>query len=413
MDIGKVKYWKHSSNTNFVLINQKESPLISIDLWCKAGISFEEDGKEGIAHFLEHMLFKGSDKLIPGEFDLKIESLGGSSNASTGFDDVHYYILIPRERIKESLNLLINLVFKPKFDINEFNLEKEVVIEEILQCHDQPDDLLNNIFLNRIWGNHPYGKSILGKEKSIKLFTVEDIIEFHESHYIEKNICIAIAGNLPEDIYEILNDCQIKYKKNNLINKNIKLKPKIRKGVEKISFDKIQFSRIFNAWRIETKRDQRILLGYEILVSILADGRNSKLVRPLKEENNLVESTIAYINSGEFGNLLIIETCCISENIDLVNTMIKEIINDILNPKDNFEKEILRAIRIIKSNYFFNLETSSQLTSYFGNHLLWGRINPHLELNEDLNYWKISNNFKDILKCFKEENFTFIVKKNK
>jgi len=202
----------------------------------------------------------------------------------------------------------------------------------------------------------------------------------------------------------------ITYNKNYFIENIREFKTSIRKGTEITNIDKIQFSRIFNAWKLEDTYDQKIILGYEILVSILADGRNSKLLRPLKEENNLVESIYAYINSGEFGSLLVIETCCIKDNIDLVNSIIKDIINDILNSKDNFEQEILKAIRIIKSNYFFNLETSSQLTSYFGNNLLWGRINPHSKLEEDLNYWKISDNFKNVLECLKEENFNFIVK---
>ena len=410
MNVGDVSYYTHSSKTRCVFVDNKELPLISIDIWCKAGSSFEEVDKNGTAHFLEHMIFKGSDKLMPGEFDLKIESLGGSSNASTGFDDVHYYILIPRERVKESFEMLINLVLNPKLDIKEFILEKEVVIEEIMQYYDQPDDHISNLFLNRVWVNHPYRKSILGKKKCIESLKIKDIIEFHERQYIKENVCVAIAGNLPEDILEILNDCQITYNKNYFIENIREFKTSIRKGTEITNIDKIQFSRIFNAWKLEDTYDQKIILGYEILVSILADGRNSKLLRPLKEENNLVESIYAYINSGEFGSLLVIETCCIKDNIDLVNSIIKDIINDILNSKDNFEQEILKAIRIIKSNYFFNLETSSQLTSYFGNNLLWGRINPHSKLEEDLNYWKISDNFKNVLECLKEENFNFIVK---
>ena len=93
MNVGDVIYHTHSSKTRCVFVDNKELPLISIDIWCKAGSSFEDVDKNGTAHFLEHMIFKGSNKIMPGEFDHKIESLGGLSNASTGYDDVHYHVL--------------------------------------------------------------------------------------------------------------------------------------------------------------------------------------------------------------------------------------------------------------------------------------------------------------------------------
>ena len=93
MDLANIKYWKHPSKTNCVFVEESDSPLVSIDFWCKAGVSFEAKNKVGIAHSLEHMIFKGSKLLKPGEFDLKIETMGGFSNASTGYDDVHLSLI--------------------------------------------------------------------------------------------------------------------------------------------------------------------------------------------------------------------------------------------------------------------------------------------------------------------------------
>ena len=103
MNFGEIHYFTHSSKTKCVFVDNKELPLISIDIWCKAGASFEGDYKNGTAHFLEHMIFKGTHKIMPGEFDYKIESLGGISNASTGYDDAHYYVLIPQITLKNHL----------------------------------------------------------------------------------------------------------------------------------------------------------------------------------------------------------------------------------------------------------------------------------------------------------------------
>ena len=147
MNVGEINYYTHSSKTKCVFVDNKDLSLISIDIWCKAGSSLEEEGKNGTAHFLEHMIFKGSSKIMPGEFDHKIESLGGLSNASTGYDDVHYHVLIPPNNFKESLALLTNIVVSPIFNIEEFKKEKGVVIDEIKQQNDQPEEKLLITFL--------------------------------------------------------------------------------------------------------------------------------------------------------------------------------------------------------------------------------------------------------------------------
>ena len=115
-----------------------DSPLTCIDFWCQAGSSSERSGEEGIAHFLEHMVFKGSGRLAAGAFDEAIEALGGSSNAATGFDDVHFHVLIPPDRAAEALELLLELVLQPALDPQGFSTERDVVLEEIAQYATNP-----------------------------------------------------------------------------------------------------------------------------------------------------------------------------------------------------------------------------------------------------------------------------------
>ena len=179
MNLGEIHYYTNSNNTKCVFVDNKELPLISIDIWCKAGSSFEDFDKNGTAHFLEHMIFKGTSNILPGEFDHKIELLGGMSNASTGYDDVHYYVLIPQSNFKESLGLLTNIVLSPKININEFNKEKSVVIDEIKQQNDQPEEKLFNYFFKRVWQSNNYSKSILGTEESINFLDTYDLEKFH------------------------------------------------------------------------------------------------------------------------------------------------------------------------------------------------------------------------------------------
>ncbi len=412
MDLANVKYWKHPSKTNCVFVEENNSPLISIDFWFKAGISFEEKEKVGLAHFLEHMIFKGSKLLKPGEFDLRIEALGGFSNASTGYDDVHYYVDIPPSNVEEALSLLTNLVLFPKLNEKEFNLEKKVIIEEILQSQDQKDELIFNSFLKRVWIDHPYTKSILGEEENINRIEINDLFDFHNKYYIPTNSCIAIAGKLPKNYLEIFNNCEFReFRKELIDSKQICVDNKtIRKGREIAFFKDIEFSRIFMAWQLPYSKDQKNILGYEIISSILTDGRNSILNRILKEEKQIVESIYSGIQPGEFGSLFIIEASLEKKNLKKVEDIINNSLQNLLTNSD-FNNKIKKALRIVKSNYIFNLETSSQLSQFYGNHLLWGRLSPQIELSNNFKYWKSTENLRKLIKFLLKDKFTFIAYK--
>ena len=415
MNVGDVNYYTHSSKTRCVFVDNKELPLISIDIWCKAGSSFEDVDKNGTAHFLEHMIFKGSNKIMPGEFDHKIESLGGLSNASTGYDDVHYHVLVPPSNFKESLALLTNIVVAPDFNPDEFIKEKGVVIDEIKQQNDQPEERLFNYFLKRVWLSPNYANSILGTEHSIKNLEINDLVKFHSKHYTTEKICIAIAGNLSEEIYKIFEKSDLSGIKEspNLINLKNKPSLKIRNGRESVKFDNLEFSRIFMAWFIPNLNDQKNIIGLEILASILSVGRNSRLVKILKEDSNLVESVYVDVNAGELGGLFIMEASCESKDIDLVEKQINKTIDEISNCKALSLDEIKKAINIVKSNYIFNLETSTQLSSFFGNELLWGRKSSINNLESHLKYWNDLDNFKEITEYIRGEKFTLVASPGK
>ncbi|EEE40178.1 possible Zn-dependent peptidase [Prochlorococcus marinus str. MIT 9202] len=396
-------------------MDNKELPLISIDIWCKAGSSFEDVDKNGTAHFLEHMIFKGSNKIKPGEFDHKIESLGGLSNASTGYDDVHYHVLVPPSNFKESLALLTNIVVAPDFNPDEFIKERGVVIDEIKQQNDQPEERLFNYFLKRVWLSPNYGNSILGTENSIKKLEINDLVKFHSKHYNTEKICIAIAGNLSEEIYKTfeISDLSGINKSPNLINLKNKPSLKIRNGRESVKFDNLEFSRIFMAWFIPNLNNQKNIIGLEILASILSVGRNSRLVKILKEDSNLVESVYVDVNAGELGGLFIMEASCEFKDIDLVEKQINKTIDEISNCNALTLNEIKKAINIVKSNYIFNLETSTQLSSFFGNELLWGRKSSIHNLESHLNYWNDLDNFKEITEYIRGEKFTLVASSRK
>jgi len=275
--------------------------------------------------------------------------------------------------------------------------------------------------LKRVWLSPNYANSILGTEHSIKNLEINDLVKFHSKNYTTEKICIAIAGNLSEEIYEIFEKTDLSeinknliYKDSNSINlKKNKPTLKVRNGRELIRFDNLEFSRIFMAWFIPNLNDQKNIIGLEILASILSVGRNSRLVKILKEDSNLVESVYVDVNAGELGGLFIIEASCESKDINLVEKHINKTIDEISNCKALTLNELRKAINIVKSNYIFNLETSTQLSSFFGNELLWGRKSSINGLERYLKYWNDLNNFKEITEYIRGEKFTLVASPSK
>ena len=224
------------------------------------------------------------------------------------------------------------------------------------------------------------------------------------------NSCIAVAGKLPKNYFEVFKNCELgEYRENLIDTKQIFIDNKsIKTGKEIAFFKEIEFSRIFMAWQIQCSNDQKKILGYEIISSILTDGRNSLLNRRLKEDEQIVESIYSGIQAGEFGSLFIIEASLERENIQKVENIINHILQQLLTTT-NLNNKIKKALRIVKSNYIFNLETSSQLSYYYGNHLLWGRVNPQIELINNFKYWEYTENLRMLMKFLIQNKFTFIV----
>ena len=133
----------------------------------------------------------------------------------------------------------------------------------------------------------------------------------------------------------------------------------------------------------------------------------------IRDSNNLVESVYVDVNAGELGGLFIMEASCESQDIDLVEKKINKTIDEILNCKALALDEIKKAINIVKSNYIFNLETSTQLSSFFGNELLWGRKSSINNLDRHLKYWNDLDNFKEITEYIRGEKFTLVASPGK
>ncbi len=406
----KVNHWSLPNGATCVVAEIEDSTLTCIDFWCKGGSIYETQNEEGMAHFLEHMVFKGSKNLKEGEFDLKIESLGGSSNAATGLDDVHYHVLVPPEYIEEALNLLLELILFPEIEQDAFDIEKEVVLEEIAQNIDQPDEIIYMKLLQECFAPHRYSRPILGNKKTIKDLRPKQMKLFHENHYVGKNCTLCIAGEVPREINSIINKSKLTQLKKTKEITNINKQFIFNKGYKNEFIPRLEGGRILKAWKLPPAKENLLILGAEIAATMFCEGKSSVIVKKLREDQRIIESIDIDLQILEEGGLILLDVCCPKENLKIAEREINEILKE--STKNLFSnKDLKRAKKLVTNNIYFGLELSTQIASTIGSQALWGRHQSIPQTIKDLSYWSSKRLKELIFPLFNpDDSFTLIGK---
>jgi len=169
---------------------------VTIGVWLMRGSRHESDARSGIAHFVEHMLFKGTDTRTAEDIAQAIDSIGGQLDAFTAKEYASYYIKVLDEHLPLAVDLLADIVLRPAFAGDEIEREKKVILEEIKMVEDTPDDLVHELFTQHFWEGHPLGRPILGSKETVESFTSRTLREYFRGAYVAPNMVISAAGNL-------------------------------------------------------------------------------------------------------------------------------------------------------------------------------------------------------------------------
>src|SRR5690349_4843281 len=169
---------------------------VTIGVWLMRGSRHESDERSGIAHFVEHMLFKGTDTRTAEDIAQAIDSIGGQLDAFTAKEYASYYIKVLDEYLPLAVDLLSDIVMRPRFDAEDLEKEKKVILEEIKMVEDTPDDLVHELFTQHFWEGHSLGRPILGSRETVESFTTDTLRKYFESVYVAPNLIVSAAGNV-------------------------------------------------------------------------------------------------------------------------------------------------------------------------------------------------------------------------
>jgi predicted Zn-dependent peptidase len=169
---------------------------VSIGVWLTRGSRHESEQQSGIAHFVEHMLFKGTATRSAEDIAQEIDSIGGQLDAFTAKEYASYYIKVLDEHLPKAVDLLSDIVMNPRFEPEDLEREKKVILEEIKMVEDTPDDLVHELFTQHFWEGHALGRPILGSRETVESFTPEILRDYFSGVYVAPNLIVSAAGNV-------------------------------------------------------------------------------------------------------------------------------------------------------------------------------------------------------------------------
>ena len=327
----------------------------TIGFWLRKGSRHEPNELNGILHFIEHTVFKGTQKRTALDIAVETDRLGGNFNAYTSHEITGFVIKVIDKNVLKAFDLLADLLVNPRFDEKELKRERKVVIEEIKMVEDSPEEFLGELFGDAFFPNHPLGLPITGTRKTVSTFNHERTKNFHAEFYSPKNIVIACAGNVEhQQIVEIANEFFGQKTKSTAVppsqipNPSAPILIKNKKDLEQAHLV------ISTPW-ISAVDERRYAAS--LLVSILGDGNSSRLWQKIREERGLAYSVGAtFADFQDCGMFSIYAGCSpekIGEVIDLSITELRKIKHDGVS-----EDELSLAKEQITASILLGLEDS-------------------------------------------------------
>ncbi|QSJ15955.1 insulinase family protein [Nostoc sp. UHCC 0702] len=399
----------HLPNGLTIIVEQMPIEAVNLSLWIKVGSAVESDAINGMAHFLEHMIFKGTERLASGEFERRIEERGAVTNAATSQDYTHYYITTAPGDFAELAPLQIDVVFNPSIPDDAFERERSVVLEEIKRSEDNPRRRTYRRAMETAFDQLPYRRPVLGPEAVIAQLQPQQMRDFHTNWYQPQSITAVAVGNLPEEeLVAIIAEAftQLNNSQQSTVNSQQSSvnnpEPAFTEIVRREFIDEsLQQARLVMVWRVPGLNQLEQTYGLDVLAGILGHGRTSRLVQDLREERGLVSSISVSNMSNLLQGIFYISAKCTVENIQPVEDAIAQHILR-LQTELVSEKEIERVRRRVANRFIFGNETPSDRAGLYGYYQsLVGDLQPafnypqHIQAQNATDLMQTANQYLD------------------
>lgn len=396
-------FQKHTLNNGVRLVMEKIPYVKSVSLgfWIGAGSVNETAENNGITHFVEHMLFKGTGNRNAKQIAESIDSIGGQLNAFTSKECTCFYAKVLDEHLPIAVDVLTDMIFHSTFQSVEIEKEKSVILEEINMYEDSPEDIAHDLLSKTVFRTHELGLPVLGTEDTVTSFNREMLLAYVEQYYTVDNMVISIAGNFDEK--ELIDILEEKYKDfKNKKNPQISLKTPLFTRDTAVRYKDIE--QIHVCLGLEglplTNQDLYPLM---VMNNIFGGSMSSRLFQNIREDKGLAYSVFSYPSSyREIGLLTIYAGVGINQFEEVIRLIGEEI--RILKKSGLTKDELHKSKEQLKGSYILGLEsTSSRMTAIGKSELLINRIYTPKEILEKIDKVTLADVSKVIEKIFVQD----------
>ncbi|MEM9214289.1 MAG: pitrilysin family protein [Cyanobacteria bacterium P01_F01_bin.150] len=378
---------RHLPNGLTIIAEQVPVEAVNLSVWLNVGSAVESEPFNGMAHFLEHMMFKGTKRLKNGEFEQLVEQRGAITNAATSQEYTHYYITAAPRDFADLAPLQLDIVFNPAIPDEAFERERPIILEEIRRSNDSPSRRAFLRSMQVAFNQLPYRRPVLGTTDVIESLTPQQMRDFHANWYRPSAMTVVAVGNLPVDdlINIVIDGCD----RADVFSARTKFLDAPYPSIQHIpepSFQTVARHEYYDAslsqarlmmmWRVPGMEQLSQTYPLDVLASVLSGGRTARLIKELREEKGLISgasvSNMTYVHQGIFyisvhlpdENVAVVERIILQHLIDLQEHMVTD-------------AELQRIKTQVANRYVFGNETPDNRAGLYGYYqTLVGHLGP-------------------------------------
>ena len=337
----------------------------AVGVWVDTGSVRERGMEQGASHFIEHMVFKGTERRTAEQIAIEMDAVGGNLNAFTAKECTCFYAKVLDEHLPMAVDLLSDITLHSVFDPAELNKERGVIMEEILMMEDSPEDLVAEEVNGAFFGDDPLASPILGTKETVSAFTRESLLAYKDKHYLPKNLVVACAGSFDEDaLYGLIGD---KFR--------MEASPEAARpmtqaypGGRRVRFVQKDVEQVHISFMTPGyPRDDQYALA--VLSNIIGGGTSSRLFQNIREKRGLAYSLYSYpISYTSTGSFSLYAGTGEKQAAEVTKLMLEELTN--IRDHGVTKEELVRCREQLKGSYLLGMESTGAQMNAIGKELL-------------------------------------------
>ena len=356
---------------------------VSMGAWIASGSRDEPAPENGLSHFVEHMVFKGTTSRSAQDIAREVDAIGGNLDAFTGKEAVCFNIKVLDEHTPEALDVLSDLVLHPSFSASDLEREQGVILEEIKMDEDNPDYLIHETFTSKFWPNHALGRSILGTAETVSSFNRDSVLSHHARRFTPQGMVFSAAGNLQHDAFLAEVEAKFGGLGASVADTSEDAAPMTKPHItlrKKKSLEQVQFCLGVPAPRVTDPNR----FGLYCMNSILGGGMSSRLFESIRENHGLAYSIYSELNPfRDAGSLMVYAGMSLDKTSQVLALTLAELRR--LKEETVSDAELKRAKDQMKSNIVLGLESSaSRMSNLARQQMYFGRLFPLEEVTAEI-----------------------------